>query len=324
MMFNNASRCRLLLSTLAMSLILIIVQGSTTADQQQQKSFKIYHSLGETKPFVSRGTIRLSTTSSSDSSKKESTSTTANTSTSSGIVATIEHESDCLTNISQDMDDLISNNGFYRIKIVDNDDESKSVLASVPGCEVRRANFREEIALSIGQTGSLLSLSYIPLVSPLAPKCDELPPLTSIENENELSFTSTISYSTSTPGMALPKILPKSRPFVGVQPIRVSKSSNTNQQGGEGESTSNDQQGRKGFMDDDEKAQKAENQSFLRKYWYVILPVAIMTFTGSPEEPPPKQQQSQQQATGQNAASIAPTSTAAPSSGAKQRRGKRG
>merc|ERR1712038_1583982 len=97
----------------------------------------------------------------------------------------------------------------------------------------RRANFREEIELSLSQTGSLQSLSYTPLVSPLAAQCDELQPLTS--NNREYTFQTLVSYSTSTPGMTLPKILPKMRPPPGLNVIKLkrnpqpsSPSSNTN------------------------------------------------------------------------------------------------
>merc|ERR1712038_707752 len=89
----------------------------------------------------------------------------------------------------------------------------------------RRANFREEIELSLSQTGSLQSLSYTPLVSPLAAQCDELQPLTS--NNREYTFQTLVSYSTSTPGMTLPKILPKMRPPPGLTGIKYKKNPNS-------------------------------------------------------------------------------------------------
>ncbi len=80
-----------------------------------------------------RGTITLSTSNNGEN----------------GIITSIENDQSCLgPNALQDMDDLVSEDGFYRVKIVDeegsiNDGRNeKSVLASVPGCEVRRANFR--------------------------------------------------------------------------------------------------------------------------------------------------------------------------------------
>ena len=87
--------------------------------------------MGQSKPFIPRGTITIST------------------SNNEGTITTIENDQSCLgPNALKDMDDLVSEDGFYRIKVVDEVGSSfdsgseKSVLASVPGCEVRRANFR--------------------------------------------------------------------------------------------------------------------------------------------------------------------------------------
>ena len=116
--------------------VLLIVPLSIVADAQAtatgtSKTFKIYHSLGQSKPFIPRGTITIST------------------SNNEGTITTIENDQSCLgPNALKDMDDLVSEDGFYRIKVVDEVGSSfdsgseKSVLASVPGCEVRRANFR--------------------------------------------------------------------------------------------------------------------------------------------------------------------------------------
>ncbi len=116
-------------------------KGTTNTITTTQKTFQIYHSFGQNKPFLPRGTITLSTTASDDSTNS-SDETSSNSKDNNGIITTVENNDDCLgVNAIQYMDELVSNNGFYRIKIVDEENE-KSILGSVPGCEVRRANFR--------------------------------------------------------------------------------------------------------------------------------------------------------------------------------------
>ena len=101
---------------------------------QPHKIFQVYHSMGQNKPFLPRGKV-LFTILGEDYNNNKVVSTT------------IEHNDDCLgINALEDMDELIKEGGFYRIKIVEEggDDVGRngSVMASVPACEVRRANFR--------------------------------------------------------------------------------------------------------------------------------------------------------------------------------------
>ena len=133
-----------LFSTLSIALTsATIAQGTATATATNdnataitaQKTFKIYHSLGLTKPFLPRGTITFSTESNVD--------TDGGTASNANINTVVENDESCLgENALQGMDELVSEGGFYRIKIVDEENDGKSVLASVPGCEVKRANFR--------------------------------------------------------------------------------------------------------------------------------------------------------------------------------------
>ena len=43
--------------------------------------------------------------------------------------------------VFEEMDAVVSSGGFYKVKVVD-EESGASSLASVPGCDVRRANFR--------------------------------------------------------------------------------------------------------------------------------------------------------------------------------------
>ena len=103
----------------------IVVPPTTTTNNTLLKTFKIYHALTPNK-FTPRGTIQLSL------SLQDGT-----------IVTSVEHEENCLAeNVALEaMDKLLESGGFYRVKVVDLE-SGTSVLASVPGCDIRRANFR--------------------------------------------------------------------------------------------------------------------------------------------------------------------------------------
>lgn len=183
-------------------------------------------------------------------------------------------------------------------------------------------NHREQIGLTLGNTGSIISLSYKPLVSPLAAQCHELKPFMESKEGKEYQFITSVNYSTATPGMAIPTILPNSNAPMGYDWIKRGRKSvestadNTN----EGESQNTDT----GF--DPEGEAKADPASFLRRYWYVILPVTIMTFFG-----PEAAQEEKQDAVGGTGGvdrvagvTAAVGAAAAGTTTARQRRGKRG
>ena len=183
----------------------------------------------------------------------------------------------------------------------------------------------EEISLTLGHTGSLLSISYKPLVSPLAPACDALRPLAGNGDSEspELKFITSVSYGTSTPGMAVSLVLPQTRPPPGLKFYPRKDGGGTAGGGKVGSGP------KLPGMEGD----KAENKSFLVKYWYIILPIALMALTGSKEEPPPPQRGDAGGGhdTVQASEEIAPasmggrgTAPAAGGGGQKVRRGKRG
>jgi hypothetical protein len=166
--------------------------------------------------------------------------------------------------------------------------------------------------VTLNERGDAISLSYTPLVSPLAPSCAEI--VAHELKQEGLEFDSRISYETATPGMVIPPILPTTKPQPGLKFFPRSQTApaipGVNQEGAE------------------------ERQSFLRKYWYIILPLVIMSFLGGEE---PQQQQTGAGGEGgqgqQGAASpgrqpaVAPAQQPAVEGGngaPKSRRGKRG
>lgn len=88
------------------------------------KSFQLYHSVQPNK-FTPRGKINL---------MKDSE---------GSLEARFEEdgENTLVDDFFKGLDDIISRNGFYKIKVEDSE-SGKSVITSAPGCDVKRANFR--------------------------------------------------------------------------------------------------------------------------------------------------------------------------------------
>jgi len=267
------------------------------------KTFQIYHSYTKNNEFKPRGTIQLI--------KEEDGSVTAS-------VHNGDEEGSGSGSFLNDatfegIDALVSSGGYYKLKIVD-EESGASSMTSVSGCDVRRAYFREEIQLNLGNEGSIISVSYKPLASPLTPDCHELEPLAEASKKRDIPLKSIATFAIAKPAMVIPAVLPQTNPPRGYDWIQRKKSADGNNSGSTGEGTSagtgtgtGGAGGGGGFIPGAEPG--PENQSFLRKYWYIVVPITIMTFLG-PEEP----------AKGGAVKGAA----AAPNGGNKQRRGKRG
>jgi hypothetical protein len=187
--------------------------------------------------------------------------------------------------------------GLYQVKIVDDSNPSAYAMTSIPACQLRRANFRDEIALTLGPAGSIISISYDPMVSPLAPSCRQL-----AENDSwpkKDTFESKISFETSTPAMTLPTVLPHSKPPGGLKffprSSNEAKSDPLNPEGQE------------------------PPKSFFQRYWYIFAAFfLVQLFQGGGGGGEQQGQTSQQQGGGVAAPAAAPS----PGGGAR-RRGKR-
>jgi hypothetical protein len=145
---------------------------------------------------------------------------------------------------------------WYQLKLVHEADGPKDstdkveIMASVPACNVRRANFRDEFVLQLQQgTAHALSMTYMPLVSPLAPAtCAE--------------------YSSMTTAGAK-KVPPQNMPPPGLKWIPGASSR---------------KQGAGGFVPP-ENQQEPGVYGFFKRYWYYIIPLLLIQIMGS--EPPP-------------------------------------
>jgi len=229
--------------------------------------------------------------------------------------------------------------GWYQLKLVPDDnngdkDAAPPVITTVPACLLRRANFRDELTLTFGPDGKVLSMAYMPYVSPLAPKSCADYDVT--DHDKTFTFDSKVSYETAASGMTLRTVLPPSKPPPGLVFTRVANAKNN--AGGGGPRMD-------GGGPEDPPPVDNSPFGFLRRYWYIILPVLIMNLM--PPEPPKEarqqqQQQRQQQEEGSSGGGTSAAAAEAPGGGQRaaaslratgeggspsksaQRRGKRG
>lgn len=133
------------------------------------KSYQLYHKLGSQSELTPRGKILISPSDNDGNS----------------LSATFIKDNSAKLDTNA-FDSMVDSNALYTVVVIEDGDDKSSlslsslngashVSASVPGCSLRRSNLREEISLSISPSGKLQSVSYRPLISPLASKsCDNL------------------------------------------------------------------------------------------------------------------------------------------------------
>ena len=310
------------------------------------KSYNLYHRLGNESKITSRGTIKIAP-SEDDADGGH-------------LVATFEPDGSARLD-SVAFDSMVEDGALYTIVVLESgggryDDASKTlpsvtsyppssndaryVSASVPGCSLRRSNLREEIGLSVGPTGKLLGVSYRPMISPLAPKtCRTLKPLSekleaifARRGEDEVDdgggggmpFKTTVSFDSHKPMMAIPTILPQQRPPPGLKWYRRNAKNNPNPLLG-GSNVQREGGGGGGIPGIDDEPQTGFKSSFLYRYWYIILPLAIMGLFGGVEEEASQSGGGAAASGGGGAGASAAGAVAAGGTGqqARQRRGKR-
>ena len=264
------------------------------------KTYKIYQTLGNKAKPTPRGTVTIAPSEDDNIS---------------GLVATF-HPSDAPELDVAAFDRMVDNVELYTITVSDDSSSKEQVAASVSGCSVRRSNLREEITLSISPTGKLMSVSYRPLISPLAAKtCESLMPLAEKpevifgrNNEQGMPFKTTVAFESHKPMMEIPTVLPQSRPPPGLNWYKRDAKNGPAMQKllGEGGPGEEEPTGFKAsFM-----------YKIFSKYWYIILPLAVMSAFGA-EEP-------EGVAQGSGGGQAAATATAGAAAAATtQRRGKR-
>lgn len=222
---------------------------------QTFRKYHMKHTLGidDSNVFVSRGMVSL----------------VENEDGEFGVI--VEQENVITGKRSIQFDHLVASNKLYQLKFID-DMTEREILISVPACDLRRSNFREEIILMVGLSGSIISASYTPKVSILSPSCHTLPTLTTLAtNERFLSFQTKVTISTGEPAMTVPLVIPPLPPHPGL--IWITSSNNS-------EYIHKIPQD---FIPKEYQDHKNQHQSFLRRYWYIIIPLFLITCIGSGE-----------------------------------------
>lgn len=240
-------------------------------------SWTVYHSWTPNQEFVRRGSLVWGTqTDSEDTSDQKKEFQIINDDASASLTP-------------KDIREMLDY-GWYHVKIQgDNSNGDESfVLQTVPACNIRRANFKDQFEITLPRSSlgekqdRITSFAYTPLVSPLAPKtCDDYD-----DSGDSKDFSSRVSVLLDTPAMTLKNVLPTSKPPPGIAFVKRPKQ--PGQGGGNGEDEGDDSP--PGFPGP---------FAFLSKYWYIILPMMILQLITVPEEPAEQGQQQDQQGANQ-------------------------
>uniref|UniRef100_K3WWC8 ER membrane protein complex subunit 10 n=1 Tax=Globisporangium ultimum (strain ATCC 200006 / CBS 805.95 / DAOM BR144) TaxID=431595 RepID=K3WWC8_GLOUD len=167
-----------------------------------------------------------------------------------------------LPNFSSDDTDylemLLQKNRHYIVRARSDpaDPTSPYVMTSIPMCMLAGTRMRENFAFHLSDTGKLVAIEYLtPYVPPAA--CAEYKKR-DLKNVKFGAFGNVLKAQNgpSPPKQIVPK---KERAPQGVKPIKS----------------------------DEEPTEEVENQSFLRKYWYFVLPLVLFSLFGSDGGAPP-------------------------------------
>jgi hypothetical protein len=195
--------------------------------------------------------------------------------------------------------------------------------------------------LTLGKDANVISLTYMPKISPLAPStCDEYQVYS--DNDDGIKvpkLNSDVSWETDVPGMVLKTVLPQYKPPPGLKYIKSSSNGKSGSGAGTipagATMTTSDKPPPsftgKGGEDGDSEEPELDNSMFglLKRYWYVVLPLVLsnlLTSSGG-EEPKAAEVEGGGKAgesSGGAAGGTAPVGGSTASPQVRQRRGKRG
>jgi len=318
-LLSPLSRAHFLFSLLFVAIINISLSKSTSYPLEVTRKFELFHDVGN--GFIPRNSFIALTATHTGLENEPSYSLS---------IALDDSKASCPndTCVKDDIEEsnfqeLMVNRKFYRIKAVDVQ-TGMEVLTSILPCDIRKANFREKINLVLSSKGDLISLDYKPLISPIlaSEACHTL--FASKNRNKSFQFETSISYTTSEPAMTIPLIL--SNTNLAKNAITMLPNEKNRVHGGASGSSS---QGENDLFPGEN--QQEIPKSFLMRYWYIFVPMFLISLFGgqSPEEEKEGESSSSQ------GAAVAATATAAGSASTvsagssnnrgsvKQRRGKR-
>mmetsp|Transcript_18219 Transcript_18219/g.30395 ORF Transcript_18219/g.30395 Transcript_18219/m.30395 type:complete len:249 (-) Transcript_18219:178-924(-) len=154
---------------------------------------------------------------------------------------------------------LLASNSMYAIRILaqGNNCLSEPVYASIPACELQRSNFKEDLALHVDRTGGLVGMHLTSPVIALPRTCDPR----KIDTQKGITLQTKVRIVEPTTAGVIPVQATGPRP-PALANLKID-------------------------VEDVGEAEKPEaSQSFLRKYWYIVLPMVLFTLFGGVEPPP--------------------------------------
>ncbi|GAB9474516.1 hypothetical protein Gpo141_00011637 [Globisporangium polare] len=147
---------------------------------------------------------------------------------------------------------LLAKNRHYSVRARSNpsDPASPYVMTSIPMCMLAGTRMRENFAFHLSDSGKLVAIEYLTPYVPAA-ACAEYQK----RDLKSVKFGAFGNVFKAQNGPSPPKQIAakKERAPQGVKPIKS----------------------------EDEPAEEVESQSFLRKYWYVVLPLVLFSLFGS-------------------------------------------
>ena len=146
---------------------------------------------------------------------------------------------------------LLGKGELYRIRILSdpNDAKSEFVGAAIPACDLQKSGFKEDINLHMELSNNIVGIVYTSRAhSAIARACDPS------KVPMQLKFQSRMKVLDIAVSQSVPVIV------TGAKPPNLK---NVN------------------FGESDMEKPAEASQSFLRKYWYIVLPLVIFYFTGA-------------------------------------------
>jgi len=159
----------------------------------------------------------------------------------------------------------VGNDGFYRVRLRSSSEEEGWMVASIPACSLVASRFRENFRFHIDKNGSLLGLDYLPQVN--TKDC-------STADLGAVKLLSKASASLPQDALSIPK---NTVALTGAGQVTAAKIASATAAAANGEAP----------PADEEEGEKEPEQSYIRKYWYILLPVALMIMSGPAEEAAP-------------------------------------
>mmetsp|Transcript_16170 Transcript_16170/g.18314 ORF Transcript_16170/g.18314 Transcript_16170/m.18314 type:complete len:263 (+) Transcript_16170:140-928(+) len=168
---------------------------------------------------------------------------------------------------SSALEKLASEKRFYRVRIPSDplNPESEWLMASVPACDLALNDFKEYFRFHLDKSGEITSFE-VTTKNPSG-KC------------NDVKFPKTVVLKSKAVA-SIPKEAHMSPKRGAIKDTKSVKAENLPPELAGAVNEAKKQEKKEG--------ESPENQSFIRKYWYIFLPMVLMSFFGGPAEPQKK------------------------------------